>query len=423
MSKEKRNKDNDVSLGHRHYWTDTQGHAHRVVFDDKTLEKPRATWVVLVTVTIVALVAGVVIITTLHKPTGARPFVQERAEAATFALAQTVAAGVESGATTIAAGWNDEFFLGDAAGVSLFDAAGQKLENWSFDEPEAPTALAFVSDEENVANGLLLVAFKDKVKYLQFSLDQVVPATGRGDAALPGGADEETESNNAVVRTAARGALGAPKTLLVKTGADIRGLDSSGERLFVADYAAARVWRYSLKKLYALESGADEPTPDCELGAPDEARGYPGLKPTFPRNFCATYDRKRNVLFVANPGLFRIDAFDPETGAWSSVNSWSRTPGATDAFRGASNPIAVVAGDNRFLVAESGVFTYEQTNARYSPLRFFSESGEWLADVGGDFLSSSSSEWLSVAALAASRDFKRFYVLNVDGSVDVWERR
>ena len=73
MSKEKRNKDNDVSLGHRHYWTDTQGHAHRVVFDDKTLEKPRATWVVLVTVTIVALVAGVVIITTLHKPTGARP--------------------------------------------------------------------------------------------------------------------------------------------------------------------------------------------------------------------------------------------------------------------------------------------------------------------------------------------------------------
>ncbi len=421
MSKEKKNKDNDISLGHRHYWTDTQGHAHRVVFDEKTLEKPRATWIVLATVTIVALVVGVVLITTLHKPAGTRPFIGETQTPISFALTKSIADGVESGATAIAAGWNDEFFLGDAAGVSLFDATGRKLESWSFDEPEAPTALAFVSDEENVANGLLLVAFKDKVKYLQFSLDQVVPATGRGDAALPGGADEETETNNAVVRTAARGALGTPKTLLVKSGADIRGLDSSGERLFVADYAATRVWRYSLKKLYAQESGADEPTPDCELGAPDENRGYPGLKPTFPRNFCATYDRQKNALFVASPGLFRIDAFDPETGAWSSENSWSKAPGATNAFHGASNPIAVAVGDDRFLVAESGVFLDPQTQDRQSPLRFFSASGEWLADVGGDFLSRS--EAFSVAALSATNDFKRFYVLYADGSVDVWERR
>ena len=423
MSKEKKNKDNDISLGHRHYWTDTQGHAHRVVFDEKTLEKPRATWIVLATVTIVALVVGVVLITTLHKPTGPRPFVGETPTPVSFALTRTIADGVESGATTIASGWNDEFFLGDAAGVSLFDAAGQKLESWSFDESEAPTALAFVSDEENVANGLLLVAYKDKVKYLQFSLDQIVPARGRGDAALPGGADEETETNNAVVRTAARGALGSPKTLLVKSGADIRGLDSSGERLFVADYAATRVWRYSLKKLYALEPGAEEPTPDCELGAPDELRGYPGLKPTFSRNFCATYNRQKNALFVASPGLFRIDAFDPETGAWSPEISWSKAPGGANSFRGASNPIAVAVGADRFLVAESGVFLDAQTQDRQSPLRFFSASGEWLADVGGDFLSISRPEAISVAALSATKDLKRFYVLYADGSVDVWEER
>lgn len=421
MSKEKKNKDNDISLGHRHYWTDTQGHAHRVVFDEKTLEKPRATWIVLATVTIVALVVGAVLITTLHKPTGARPFVGEKAAPVFFTLAKTVADGVESGASTIAAGWNDEFFLGDSAGVSLYDATGQKLESWSFDETTAPTALAFVSDEENVANGLLLVAFADRVKSLQFSLDQVVPATNSHDAALPGGADEETETNNAVVRTAARGALGTPKTLLTKSGADIRGLECSGERLFVADYATGRVWRYSLKKLYAHDPSAGEPTPDCELGAPDEIRGYPGLKPTFPRNFCMAFSREKNALFVANPGLFRVDAFEPETGAWVSTASWSRAPGVSNAFHGASNPIAVVAGDDRFLIAESGVFVDEQTHERQSPLRFYDNSGEWLSDVAGDF--SQRPETVSVAGLAAAKDFKLFYVLNADGSVDVWAQR
>ena len=62
-------KDKDISLGRRHYWTDTQGQAHRVVFDDGKLEKPRATWIVLASVTLFALVFGVVVLLTTHPNT------------------------------------------------------------------------------------------------------------------------------------------------------------------------------------------------------------------------------------------------------------------------------------------------------------------------------------------------------------------
>ena len=55
-------KDKDISLGRRHYWTDTQGQAHRVVFDDGKLEKPRSTWIVLASVTLFALIFGVVVL-------------------------------------------------------------------------------------------------------------------------------------------------------------------------------------------------------------------------------------------------------------------------------------------------------------------------------------------------------------------------
>ena len=143
----KSNKNKDVSLGHRHYWTDTQGHAHRVVFDEKTLEKPRATWIVLTTVTLLALIVGVALIISIHPATNVKPFVETPRAAPVFVLARSIDDGVASHATAIAAGWNDEFFLAGDDGVSLYESTtGKKLETWSFDEKIAPTALAFVAD-------------------------------------------------------------------------------------------------------------------------------------------------------------------------------------------------------------------------------------------------------------------------------------
>lgn len=419
MSKDKdKNKSKEISLGHKHYWTDTQGHAHRVVFDEKTLEKPRATWVVLATVTVLAMVIGAVALTTLRPSTDDHRFVEKPRATHEYVFLTSVAA-FDAKPTAIAAGWNDEFFAGSEAGVTLFDRSGVKLETWSFDEPTAPTALAFVASELNASNGLLLAAFGDKVKFLSFSLDQFVPAdSGTGADVLSGGADAETEANNAVVRTANRGALGSPKTLFTKSGADIRGIECSGERLFIADYAAERVWRYSLRKLYSLEPDSPEPTPDCELGAPDLARGYPGLKPTFPTTFSVSYLQSSNLLYVASPGLFRVDAFDPETGAWTSEKSWTRVPGVVHSFHGAANPVAVVALDDFFVVGESGVMYDETTKARKSGAALFNTSGDWFADLASDF--SLRSDEVTITDVAASPNARCVYVLNADGSVDVW---
>lgn len=420
MGKEKSKKNKDISFGRRHYWTDTQGYAHRVVFDDASQEKPRATWIVLTTVTILSLVVGVALIVSDRSDSQFRPVVEPVASAPSLVFATTIDAGVASRATAIAAGWNDELFLGDDSGVSLFDATGKKLDSWSFDETVPPTALAFVSDENSSDNGLLLVAFPEKVKALRFSLDQLVPADGAGDYALPGDADDEIEANNAVARTAARGAIGTPTTLLTQTGADFRGIACAGDRLFVADYKSQRVWRRSLKRLAAAPDDGATP-PDLELGEPDDARDYPGLKPAFRRNFCLSFVAEKNALYVANSGVFRVDAFDPETGAWLSDLSWSKTPGAPDAFRGASNPIAIVAEPSLIVAGESGVFMNDATKGRFSPVRLFDDSGRWLVDLAADY--SSRPNDLTVVSVAASRELKRVYALYSDGSVDVWERR
>jgi len=419
--KDKKDTDQVISFGRKHYWTDTQGHAHRIVFDDKRFESPRANWTALLTVTAMALIIGSALILSLRPDNEVVLPTRTQNLTPAFVFERTLSSDELAHASAIAAGWNDEFFVANASGVSLFDASGKKLESWSFDEPTPATALAFVSNENNSSNGLLLAGFGDVVKSLQFSLDQFVPAAASNDETLPGDADAETETNNAVVRTCVRGALGAPKTLLVRSGADIRGLECSGERLFVADYAAGCVWRYSLKKLYARDPDLGEPTPDCDLGEPDELRGYPGLKPAFRRNFSVSYLNEKNILYVASSGLFRVDAFDPETGAWSPESSWSKVPGALNAFRGVSNPIAIEAKGDLFLTAESGVFRNESTQERTSPLRLYDSMGSMLVEFGPG--AAQRSDDYTVVDVAASSEMRFIYVLNSDGSVDVWNRQ
>ena len=74
----------------------------------------------------------------------------------------------------------------------------------------------------------------------------------------------------------------------------------------------------------------------------------------------------------------------------------------------------------RFLVAESGVFL-NASRQRLSPLRMFDLGGEWIADVDADY--SQRPEDTTIASVSASVGLNRFFVLNTDGTVDVWEAR
>ena len=410
-------KKSDISLGHRHAWTDTQGHSHRVVFDDGVADKPRATWLALSVVTIFALLVGVVVVLATNQTHEGARFVGSPTAPPKFAVAREIARQGDFPATALANGWNDEFFLAAKSGITLFDASGEKLDFWASASGEEPTALTFVADEKSAANGLLFVAYRDKVMSMQFSLELFVPASNLNSENAVAFSEESSEERDAIARTAQRGALSEMETALLAPGANIRGLACSAERLFVADYQSQRIRRYSLKKIMSAPDDEKTILPDCELGAPDEEVSYPGVKPTFERNFSICYLAETNSLYVASPGLFRIDAFDAGTGVWRPEQSWSASPGVLHAFSGASNPIAIAASPNWIATAETGSF--EEKDKRESALQLFDLNGAWLAEIGG--LASAQLGESFALSLARSPDGARLYFLRSDGVVNVLE--
>ncbi|MBP5622768.1 MAG: hypothetical protein J6X44_12215 [Thermoguttaceae bacterium] len=398
----KKKDETQVLLGHKHSWTDTAGHAHRVVFDEKALEKPRTTWLVLTVVTVVALAAGAFGVFTAPRHADSVSAFHFADSGLSFTFKNTIKHAAETPCCAIASGWNDEFFVADARGVSLYDAEGNKLGAWPNEPDETPTALAFVSDENAATNGTLLVAYGNKIKSLRFSLDNVVPGEGES-----------------VIFTAQNGALGDLELILTAPDADIRGLASSSERLFVADFQSGRVWRYSWKKIEALKHETKKETvPDCVIGDSDVASAYPGLKPAIKENFSISYLPGENELFVSNSGLFRVDAFNASVGTARSDHSWSRSGEMNESFTGAANPIAVAASREWLAVAEAGMSSSSETDEKASPVRFFNLNGESLGRL--PYKGLERAEETFVVGIAVSPDSTRVYALNSNGDVDVW---
>ena len=394
-----------VLLGRKHVWTDTQGHAHRVVFDEKVAEKPKFTWVVLAVVTFVALVLGVVgVLTTPERAASTgKIFVTE--EQPSFVYKTTIRADADARAHALAAGWNNEFFLADDEGVTLYAADGTKLDFWQNElEDESPTALTFASDQNAATNGTLIVAYTDKVKALRFSLDRVAPGEG-----------------NDVIFTARGGAKGAPKLVLNANDADIRGLACSSERLFVADFRTGRVYRYTWKKLDALKDDLEKSIlPDCIIGDPDVSSAYPGLKPALKEKFSVVYLPSENELFAANSGLFRVDSFNAGTGVYRAEHSQSHQSDASDGFTGAANPIAIAVSFEKWIAtAETGDLASSETPRR-DPIRFFSLTGTPLGSLAQPDIPRPDETF--VVDVATSPDSRWIYALYSNGDVDVWER-
>ncbi len=399
----KKSDETQVLLGHKHSWTDTAGHAHRVVFDEKTLEKPGTTWLVLTIVTVVALAAGAFGVFTAPRHNDLTTSFPVADSDPLFVFGKTIKRAAETPCVAITSGWNDEFFVADSAGVSLYDSEGVKLDSWSNEPQENPTAIAFVSDENAATNGALLVAYGNKIKSLRFSLDNVVP--GEGDS---------------VIFTAQNGALGGLEHILTVPDADIRGIASSSERLFVADFQSGRVWRYSWKKIEALQrEETKETAPDCVIGDSDVASAYPGLKPAIKENFSISYLPSENELYVSNSGLFRVDAFNASAGTVNSDHSWARSGDLNDSFVGAANPIAVAVSSQKWLaVAEAGKSASNGIDEKSSPVLFFGLNGDSLGRLPYDGLERA--EETFVIGIAVSPDSKNIYALNSNGDVDVW---
>lgn len=424
MQHETKNDRNEKkALGYKYEWTDTGGHSHRVIFDKKTLERPQTTWKALIFVAALGLlIGGVAILTAPRDKSGGRLPLAPTNVRPDFALATTLRNLTSERPVALAAGWGDEFFLADKGGVGLYRVGGERLQYWKSADGNAPTALAFVADETSEKNGALLIAYPERIDAIYFATDAAVNETGKdgSEEKKNGGAAEKNEPK----RTAQNGALGEATTILTIPGAAVAAVAATPERLFVGDFNKNRVWRYSWRTLDALKNGEKKETaPDCEIGAPDGGLAYPGFRPATEPYMSVVYSPETNEIIVANSGLFRVDAFNVDSGVWNAEHSWTKTPGMERAFSGAANPIALVVSPSGWIAtAETGKI--DAATGKKSPLQIFdAKNGSWISEIllGGP--AENEGRVASPIGLALSEDGRQILALKSNGEVEIYTNR
>lgn len=415
------------ALGYKHEWTDTGGHSHRVIFDKKTLERPQTTWKALSFVAALGLLVGGVAILTAPRakdkgraplaPTNVRP---------DFALTATLRNLASEPPVALAAGWGDEVFLADRGGVGLYCVGdGERLQYWKSPDGDAPTALTFVVDDTSEKNGALLIAYPERIDAIYFATNRF---EDDAEASETNDGEEEKKNvgaeENAPIRTARNAALGEATTILAIPGASIAAVAATPERLFVGDFNADRVWRYSWRTLDALRDAEKKETPpDCEIGAPDGALSYPGFRPATEPRMSVVYSPTTNEIVVANSGLFRVDAFNVDSGVWNAEHSWTKTPGTERAFAGAANPVALVVSPSGWIAtAETGKIAPE--SGKKSPLQIFdAKNGAWISEIFVGPPTENEGRVASPIDLALSEDGRQILALKSNGEVEIYTNR
>ena len=417
------------ALGYKHEWTDTGGHSHRVIFDKKTLERPQTTWKALIFVAALALLVGGVAIITAPRdknagrlplaPTNVRP---------DFALTTTLRNLTTERPVALAAGWGDEFFLADRGGVGLYRVGdGKRLQYWKSAEGDAPTALTFNADETSDKNGALLIAYPERIDAIYFATDRLAEDAAADDGEENGDGTKKSDGvsqESASTRTAQNAALGEATTILTIPGAAVAAVAATPDRLFVGDFNADRVWRYSWRTLDALRNAEKKETPpDCEIGAPDGGLSYPGFRPATEPTMSVVYSPSTNEIVVANSGLFRVDAFNVDSGVWNAERSWTKTPGTDRAFAGAANPIALAVSPNGWIAtAETGKI--DAATGKKSPLQIFdAKTGNWISEILSGVPAENEGRVASPIGLALTEDGRQILALKSNGEVEIYANR
>jgi hypothetical protein len=109
---------------------------------------------------------------------------------------------------------------------------------------------------------------------------------------------------------------------------------------WVADWQTRKVYRYG-----------DDGSIHLVIGAKDENTGYPGIIAPSPHLDIAT--NAAGQLFVANPGMHRVETFSP---SGQFLSSWGRPDSDLDAFCGCCNPTDIaLLPDGKFATSEKGI--------------------------------------------------------------------
>ncbi|MDD3587410.1 MAG: hypothetical protein PHQ75_09515 [Thermoguttaceae bacterium] len=174
--------------------------------------------------------------------------------------------------------------------------------------------------------------------------------------------------------------------------------------LFLADYAKAQVHKYNITDLKKRNV----------LGATSDANGFPGFHLSKTPCFGLTYSRKDDILYAANSAMFRVEAFNPESGLWLKEASWGEGPWQAEGlgFTGCCNPVGLdMLNTGQIVTTEKGK----------DPLvRVFNSNGSLVCQVNalGETPPMDGKSWLRIAVLNDSK----LVLLSPRGTVYVYER-
>jgi len=225
----------------------------------------------------------------------------------------------------VAVDGKDRIYVAGQARVQVFDQAGTVLAQWELKEPARCIGAA---PAHHCRPGAVYLGYAGRVE----------------------------------IRTEKGGVIGAWPLPAEK--AEPTSIALAEKEIFVADAAAQCVYRFDAEgKLLG------------QIGKPDAARGYPGL--VLPSPYCDVAVDAAGLVWVANPGLLRLEAYRPEDGRLERF--WDgKGPGGESGFFGCCNPAHFcILPDGRFVTAEKGRLRLKVYSADGDLLGWVVSPSEW----------------------------------------------
>ncbi len=305
--------DRDLSLS----WKDTSGYFRKFGISGGNTSNTVLTWIVLCVLAVIFGAVGCLLILYLPKPDHVEKE-PSRIVTENMSLRLSRSFDIKMVPEAVASGRDLTFFVLSKGEIVHFDGDGKKIRTWKTEDPAGnlPCALTYIYTEAKGAGGTrfsaLYIARGNKVYIL----------------------DPELAEDPVHFLTLDNGAL-------------INSMRISDSFLFMTDAAKKLIYRYD------LSSGDQE---KIVLGMPDNKTHFPGFGPSSDIMLDLAIFPLSDLLFVTNPLLFRLEAFDIKTGQWRSEMSWGKHPGEENGFSGKMNPIHIDScGKNRIVTVEYGV--------------------------------------------------------------------
>ena len=222
----------------------------------------------------------------------------------------------ESGGLDITAGQDNEFYVAYPDRVTCYriDEKGfdeiQVTKEWDFPTSAPPTSIHYVRSYASSLWGKIFIAYPDRVEWVDSLLRE----------------------------------NGATPFFPLGEGSKISGIVSDEKSIFFADIGKKIVDQVEFTGKLVRE-----------IGAPDPERRFDGFQLKDSPFFALDIYPGTNILYVTNPGLFRVEAFSTLTGEWLPVESWENSPEKREGFSGDYNPAAIISIANQsFLTVERG---------------------------------------------------------------------